>query len=614
MSNIIKEIKLQDKNYSFINNSGTQGNWIQFLSKINIFVGENNSGKSRLLRSLLSNELDYIPSSFVIADYNKEVEALNNEFGSYFKNIGIKIKSFKEINDALNAINKIEFISESINLSENFSKLKQSIKTLEDEKDTSTNGISHPLIAEGLFRILETKKFDDYLKSYTFKRIYIPILRGMEPVNYVNNTFQYEDVYNLRIKENYFKNLNDSYNFEIFTGMNLYNTIKDYLLGYHNQRKLISEHQNYLSGNFFDSKEVTLIPSQIHGVVTVKIGDEKERPIYELGDGIQSIIILTLPLFLNNGKNLLMFLEEPEKLLHPGLQRKLIETFLKQPGFENCQYFVTTHSNHFLDITLDFPDISIYTLRKKIDNGSNDEKEPHFFIENLAHGDFSALELLGVRNSSVFLSNCTIWVEGITDRLYFRHYLNLYFDHLNENHENPIKFREDFHYSFVEYSGGNITHWSFLDNEENPMNAERLCGKLFLIADKDQGKVIRHEKLDKKLGDRFCLLNCREVENLISKKVLLKIIKDYEGCYPDTDFEEKNYINEPLGRFINKKLGDNKKRNYAEESGTITNKLGFCKKAIEHTEEFKDLSDETKLICEKICRFINENNGYETNI
>ena len=78
-----------------------------------------------------------------------------------------------------------------------------------------------------------------------------------------------------------------------------------------------------MSENFFD-KRITLIPSQSNGFITVKIGDEIERPIYELGDGIQSIIILTLPLFLNKGNNLLVFIEEPEKLLHPGLQRKLV--------------------------------------------------------------------------------------------------------------------------------------------------------------------------------------------------------------------------------------------------------------------------------------------------
>ena len=128
----------------------------------------------------------------------------------------------------------------------------------------------------------------------------------------------------------------------------------------------------------------------------------------------------------------------------------------------------------------------------------------------------------------MFLSNCTIWVEGITDRLYFRHYLKLYFEHLKEKDDSSIEFKEDFHYSFVEYGGLNITHWSFLDNEEHPINVDTLCGKLFLIADKDKNKDERHKELEKKLGDRFYCLRCKRVENLLSKEVLLKVIEDYE--------------------------------------------------------------------------------------
>jgi hypothetical protein len=265
-----------------------------------------------------------------------------------------------------------------------------------------------------------------------------------------------------------------------------------------------------------------------------------------------------------------------------------------------------------LDITLDFPEISIFALTKKLPEGDGYEKEPQFFIENLKHGDTSALDLLGVQNSSVFLSNCTIWVEGITDRLYFRRYLDLYLDHLRKITK-PVKFKEDFHYSFVEYSGGNITHWSFLDHEKYPMNVERLCGKLFLIADEDSGKDERHQKLKESLGDRFCLLECREVENLISKKVIQKIINDYEGDNLELNFKEIDYKNEKLGRFIDQKLGAKKRRSYAAESGTVSDKLNFCKKAMKYTNDWDDLSNEAKSICKKICIFINDNNGCEVN-
>ena len=36
------------------------------------------------------------------------------------------------------------------------------------------------------------------------------------------------------------------------------------------------------------------------------------------------------------------------------------------------------------------------------------------------------MDSLGVRNSSVFLANSTIWIEGITDRLYLKKYMEVY--------------------------------------------------------------------------------------------------------------------------------------------------------------------------------------------
>jgi AAA15 family ATPase/GTPase len=103
--------------------------------------------------------------------------------------------------------------------------------------------------------------------------------------------------------------------------------VKDLLLGNLQEREIVYEFQKFLGIEFFNNQEIALIPSKNSDVLKVKIGNEKEQEIYNLGDGIQSIIILTFPLFLNKNKYMLVFLEEPELFLHPGLQRKLLETF-----------------------------------------------------------------------------------------------------------------------------------------------------------------------------------------------------------------------------------------------------------------------------------------------
>src|SRR5690606_18061899 len=122
---------------------------------------------------------------------------------------------------------------------------------------------------------------------------------------------------------------------------------------------------------------------------------------------------------------------------------------------------------------------------------------------------------------------------------------------------------EDIHYSFVEYSGNNITHWSFLDDEENEkeevfssIKESRVCGSLFLITDKDsKKKETRHLKLAEALGERYYCLNCREIENILPASTLKKVIASYEQVEVDQlelnqEFTGKTYKSLLLGNFI----------------------------------------------------------------
>lgn len=60
-------------------------------------------------------------------------------------------------------------------------------------------------------------------------------------------------------------------------------------------------------------------------------------------------------------------------------------------------------------MTADFDDISVYLFRKiNEEKANNDEYEPDFIIENVSPDEVEILNELGVKNSYVFLSNCTI--------------------------------------------------------------------------------------------------------------------------------------------------------------------------------------------------------------
>ena len=181
-------------------------------------------------------------------------------------------------------------------------------------------------------------------------------------------------------------------------------------------RDFLSEWQKILNKYFFSNvSEISIEIEKETDVISLKIGNV-ERSIYDLGDGLQQIIILTYQAIKNKDKSLLFFIEEPELYLHPGMLRQLIEFYLNETKH---YYFFTTHSNHLLDMIVESDDVII----KKFIKQDNNNKP--FKICSCGQ-DKELLKLLGVRPSSVYLANCTIWVEGITDRLYILKYMEKY--------------------------------------------------------------------------------------------------------------------------------------------------------------------------------------------
>jgi predicted ATP-dependent endonuclease of OLD family len=319
---------------------------------------------------------------------------------------------------------------------------------------------------------------------------------------------------------------------------------------------------------------------------------------------------LTLPIFEHSKVPLFLFIEEPDLFLHPGYQRVFINSVLFDKERE-LYVFVTTHSSQFLDITVSRDDCSVFRCEKQISEEQGPEHDPIFTVRNTTFGDQSLLKHIGVRPSSVMFANCTIWVEGITDRLYFSRFVELLLQ------QRGFTYTESLHYAFVEYGGGNITHWSFLDDEQ--IDVERICARLMLIVDQDTDKDERHKKLSEKLQDRFIRLPVREVENLLSPKVIKRIIGSYEQAKIELkDFEQADYSKVYLGKFIDDHVLIDKEKSkrygklktcYQDKSGTVKGKVEFCRRALKQIESIDDLSDEAKNIAGRICDFIAHENS-----
>lgn len=660
-------------------------NILKNVSKINIFIGVNNSGKSRFLRELFKKQLYFYSNQVkievlneIIKEFKEEIKALFTKYGETFKDnnsnlnyrpnlnhIGkidlekvnkntLNLRSVERLTsniDYLKEINElINSLEDGRNFNVNLSKIIKG-KVLSEDLNSGSKPNEDANIQKTIYVELEelADKYKGKIKSYEgitfdFKKVYIPTLRGIR--NILHSDDPNEDIYSDRTKNDYFRD-GIPEECEIFTGLTLYEDVKKLLLGDLKERKYIREFEEFLSREFFENKEVALIPKYNEKNLWIKIGDE-EQCIFNLGDGIQSIIILTFPLFKYRDKSLLLFIEEPELFIHPGLQRKYIET-INSNNFNRCQVFFTTHSNHFLDMTLDVSNIAIYQFNKITallnENLGNESK---FLIQNIDNPSISILNELGVKNSSIFLSNCTIWVEGITDRFYIRKYLSVYQKEMFKEEKIDKIFDEDIHYSFVEYSGGNITHWSFLDDEEievneitKNINEKTICNRIFLIADSDgydkeekeeYSKAKRLDKLTQYFKANFYCMKCKEIENMLIPDTIKKVVnrfkdgrvsknsdKDKDGeIFEKCGFLQQDYIDKNLGLFIDNKIdehinksqeynGYRRKKNFAK-GNTIKNKKTFCEYAIEEIQTLADMSEETVELCEKIYAFIKKSN------
>ena len=632
---IIKDLKFENEEYTFINSHNK--NWLLGLSKVNIFVGANNTGKSRFMRSLFYVDKDYIlkflpndPQFDTFLKQSKEFkESLNKNNGFIYSQDQkrIELNIFKSLHD-------IDFIEESTAPLPDFIKIYSNI----------VNNSKQPMSYEHGYNELFKKFFkeidiNDDLFRYNFYRIYIPSLRGLIPLipSEFKSKEQSNDVYAERIKNDYFPNersiITDVNDFlkkddkaesrrdlkdflennkfyskhSIITGLQFYEYVKNYLLGDLEQREIIREYEKYLSKTFFDEKDVALIPKVKDDVLTIKIGDEKERPIYDLGDGIQSIILITLPLFLYldiskvPNTNVLVFIEEPEIGLHPSLQRTLIETLLDK-RFENFQFFFTTHSNHFIDMQFEKRDISIYSFDKSINNEESLINE--FIVEKVDFNHVPTLKKLGALPSSVLANNCTILVEGSYDIVHYELYLNLYQEKLKNKNPDGTIFKKGIHYSFLR-GGGKETLNTV--KEFNLIEKERI----YTILDFDSKEESERNKsfFNDMDYSNYKILNVNEVENLISKGVLLKLLNSFKEIRDlgiKEDFDEEKYQKSNFYNFIKEEIITGEIPDNFFNKDTL--KERFCYKEQNFTDNYDDLSDAAKEVTEEIYEFIKKNN------
>lgn len=614
---MIKAVEITGVENIYKNKYDNDLKYLYSLNKVNIFIGENNSGKSRLLRYLItSDKVVNISGPFSDEETKSFKKSKSNFLVSINKYNNISEKKIIlpqnviELDDAnfyceaSDYINSLKINSSNI-LNPNVKEQYKSIKLYLDE-------MHNYIVKEKNFHINETLKSLDI--------IYIPILRGIELFNnYYELTHEKEldtiqmtasqrnaiEEYKLNSKHVYLNKVSKAYNINtkiIFTAEDLFDDIKDKLLGEEKDRKFVKDFENFISKEFYNDEGFTIIPQLKKGYLNIKIGNGEERVLHELGDGIKQLITIFYKMYDKKNNSTIFFIEEPELNLHPGYQRLFINILQNCKEFKDQQFFITTHSNHIIDCCLDYTNTSIYKFI------NSNKKNNSFKVVNTSSKDIEVLELLGVKNTSVFISNCTIWVEGISDKILISKYLEVYL-----KGKSTVQYKEDINYAFIEYGGNNITHWAFIDNKDiSTINASGISNRCYIILDNDNDsptKVKRKRNLKKAFKDKYYELKVREIENTISRKVLEKTLFPNGNIKYSKLYEGQAYATKEvyMGSFIDKHYELSRKYG-SKSTGTIINKLEFSKKIAENIKNTDDLTIPIKNMCEKLYKFIEESN------
>lgn len=248
-------------------------------------------------------------------------------------------------------------------------------------------------------------------------------------------------------------------------------------------------------------------------------------PLSKTGSGLKTVILVLINLLvltkerLNGDKYIYLF-EELENNLHPSLQRRLYRYLYNFVKETNDRIVLTTHSPVAINSIYGEEGNGIYHVIKK---------ESSTLLPLLEHkGKRAVLADLDVKASDLFQANGIIWVEGPSDRVYIKHWMEI----LCEN-----KYKEGADYQFLYYGGKLLSRYTAKDMDdcsdeelEDLINILKVNRNAVIVMDSDkqqEDEPIRKSKLrvksEMEANDYLVwITEGKEIENYIPAEAVNK--------------------------------------------------------------------------------------------
>jgi AAA15 family ATPase/GTPase len=564
---------------------GEEVQYLAPLSKINLFIGKNNCGKSNILRLLVNHMGHYLNSFkdnsqgndliFSNIDHHKGRTDTIIKLG-FAINLGSEV-ALKKLEDSEQNIKLLLhklFGSDFVRNNNNYFWLIFNEQIGQKRAEIAKSNIQH-IIDANIMTPDEWNRLSLKLNKYS---------SGLDDnIQSIIKTL-FRDLFN--VPNIYFipaiRSIDNSKTNEFdFSGVGIIDKLAKLQNPDHNEQKLKEDFQmvNQFLRSVIGNEEATIEIPYTRDKIIVHM-DGKSLPLDSLGTGIHEVIILASAATLL--KDSIVCIEEPEIHLHPILQRKLLSYF-----YENTsnQYFIATHSPHFLDNK----NCNVFHIKNDGISSSIIQVETNDSI-------FAICSDLGYRPSDLLQTNSIIWVEGPSDRIF----INFWLQSIDNN------LIEGIHYSIMFYGGKLLSHLTASDEQINDfISLSRLNRNSIIVIDSDieneeenindtKKRIVKEFEEHNKIA---WVTKGREIENYINPEL-------YERCVLK--------IHSSAEKLENKSIFSNLPRYNKKGSSeiSIASKLEVAKEVTKYEVNLSilDLQDRINSVCD----FIKEANGIET--